>query len=500
MTTDSADIIVIGSGMGGATVTHALANTGARIVILEKGFQLPERPENRDARAIFLNGNFLTDELWFDSQGEGFNPRNYYYHGGNTKFYGAVLYRYRATDFDGVAHADGDAPPWPFRYDELSPWYDRAEQLFNVRGALGEDPTEPKHGAPYSFVPVPDEPAIAQVRERLAKAGLHPSSLPLGIDIDKWMSFGRTPYDAYPDARSGKMDAETCALLPALQFPNVSIRSGAEARKLITNEVGDRIESVEYVQGGETKAISAPLVLLAAGAVRSAALLLASKDGGLANRSGSVGRHFMNHNSTAVIAIDPRFRNNSEYQKTFAVNDFYLSDGRGGPPLGNVQLLGRVTGPVLKSNLPKVPEGILNGISRRAVDFYAMSEDLPDRNSRVRLDGQKIVLEWRRSNMTAMRGLVARFKESLHAAGFPFVLSRLFDQKAPSHQCGTIKMGTDPASSPVDTFGRSYDIPNLFVVDASTLVTSAAVNPSLTIAALAMRTADHIRRNDLALG
>jgi choline dehydrogenase-like flavoprotein len=499
MTIDNADVIVIGSGMGGATVTYALANTGARIVILEKGFQLPQLPENRDARAIFLKGRFLTDELWFDSQGQGFNPRNYYYHGGNTKFYGAVLYRYRSTDFDGVAHADGDAPAWPFRYDELSPWYDRAEQLFKVRGTLGEDPTEPKHGAPYSFPPVPDEPAIAQVRERLAKVGLHPSSLPLGIEIDKWMSVGRTPFDAYPDARSGKMDAETCALLPALQFPNVSIRSGAEVRRLVTNEAGDRVESVEYVQDGETQTISAPLVLLAAGAVRSAALLLASKEGGLANRSGSVGRHFMNHNSTAVIAIDPRFRNDSEYQKTFAVNDFYLSDGRGGPPLGNVQLLGRVTGPVLKSNLPQIPEGILNGISRRAVDFYAMSEDLPDWNSRVRLDGRKIVLEWRRSNMTAMRGLVARFKESLRAAGFPLVLSRLFDQKAPSHQCGTIRMGTDPASSPVDTFGRSYDIPNLFVVDASTLVTSAAVNPSLTIAALAMRTADHIRRNDLAL-
>lgn len=488
-----ADIVIIGSGMGGATSAYALAQTGAKIVILEKGFQLPSAPENRDTKAIFLDGKFLTSEQWYDAAGQGFNPRNYYYHGGNTKFYGAVLLRYRAGDFDGIAHADGDAPAWPFRYTEIAPWYDQAEALYCVRGQLGEDPTEPPHADPYPFAPVPDEPAIAQVRQRLKSAGLHPFSLPLGIDIEQWMKVGKTPFDAYPDARSGKMDAETCALLPALKNPNVSIESGAEVLRLITNPAGDRIESVAFRQGGEIKSIKAGLVILAAGAVRSAAILLASAEGGLANRSGAVGRHFMNHNSTAVIAIDPRFENDSVYQKTFGLNDFYVSGGRGGAPLGNVQLLGRVTGPILKANLPRIPQPILNYVSRKSVDFYAMSEDLPDPKSRVRLDGSRIVLEWRRSNMTAMTGLVARLKESLRAAGFPFVLSRLFDQKAPSHQCGTIRMGTDAASSPVDVYGQCFDLPNLFVADASTLVTSAAVNPSLTVAALALRMAARIR-------
>lgn len=490
----SPDIVVIGSGMGGATAAYALAPTGAKILILEKGHQLIEKPENRDARAIFGRGHFRPDELWYDAAGQGFNPGNYYNHGGNSKFYGAVLIRYRAQDFDGVAHADGDAPPWPIRYTDLAPWYDEAETLYQVRGAIGEDPTEPPHGRAYLHPPVPDEPAIAAVRSRLRRAGFHPSSLPLGVDIDRWMGVAQTPWDAFPDARSGKMDAETCALLPALDHANVSLESGADVRRLVAGRDG-RIERVDYEQAGESRSVSAPIVILAAGAVRSAAILLASE---IANRSGLVGRHFMNHNLSAVIGIDPRFVNDSVYQKTFGLNDFYLSDGQGGPPLGNIQLLGRVSGAILKANMVRVPQVVLDRMSRHSVDFLAMSEDLPDPTSRVRLDGRNIVLDWRRTNMTAHAGLVRRLKQTLRQAGFPMALSRLFDRKTPSHQCGTIRIGTDAAKAPLDAYGRAFDHQNLFVVDASTLVTSAAVNPSLTVAALALRSADHIRRTDLA--
>ena len=492
------DVIIIGSGMGGATMAQALAPTGARILILDKGHQLPNRPENRDARAIFQRGVFRPKEQWFTPAGEGFNPGNYYNHGGNSKFYGAVLLRYRAEDFDGIAHADGDAPAWPFRYGEIEPWYGRAETVFQARGRTGEDPTEPAHSTGYPHPPVPDEPVIAAVRERLRRTGLHPFSLPLGVDIDRWLAHGRTGWDAYPDARTGKMDAETCALLPALAYPNVEMISGAEVRRLIASADGRRIEAVEVDVAGERRRLTAGVIVLAAGAVRSAAILLASGDGGLANRSGAVGRYFMNHNSSAVLAIDPRLVNDSVSQKTFGLNDFYLDDGRGGPPLGNIQLLGRVTAPILKAQLPAVPEWILHQISRHAVDFYAMSEDLPRPDSRVTLDGDRIVLDWQRSNMTAQNGLVRTLKERLRAAGFPIVLSRLFDRRTPSHQCGTIRIGADPATSPLDPYGRSYDHANLFVADASVLVTSAAVNPSLTVAALALRTAAHITEHDLA--
>ena len=496
--TPTPDIIIIGSGMGGATAAWALAPTGARILILEKGHQLPIAPENRDARAIFQRGHFRPKEFWYDSAGAAFNPGNYYNHGGNSKFYGAVLARYRAEDFDGVAHADGDVPAWPFRYAELAPWYDRAEQLYRVRGATGEDPTEPAHGAPYPYAPVPDEAPIAQVRERLKRLGLHPFSLPLGVDIDLWLSHAQTPWDAFPDARSGKMDAETCALLPALEYPNVTLESGADVRRLVVDHGGRTIVAVEYEKEGAVVHATAPIVILAAGAVRSTAILLASGDGGLANRSDMVGRHFMNHNLSAVLAVDPRFRNDSVYQKTFGLNDFYLGGGPSGAPLGNIQLLGRVSGAILKSDLKRVPERILNVMSRHTIDFLAMSEDLPDPSSRVRLDGTKIVLDWHRTNMTAHRGLVAKMRETFKAAGFPLVLTHLFDRKTPSHQCGTIRIGNDPAQAPLDPYGRAFDHPNLFVIDASTLVTSAAVNPSLTVAALALRTADHIGRTELA--
>ncbi|WP_413992545.1 FAD-dependent oxidoreductase [Labrys okinawensis] len=493
----SPDIVIIGAGMGGATVAKALAPSGADILILDKGAQLPDRPENRDARAIFQQGFFRPKEFWYDSKGNPFNPGNYYCNGGNSKFYGAVLLRYRAEDFDGVSHTDGHAPAWPFHYGELAPFYDEAEMLYQVRGKAGEDPTEPPRSGDFAFPPVPDERAIAEVRERLRKVGLKPFSLPLGIDIDAWLSHGKTPWDAFPDARSGKMDAETCALLPALTHANVRLQNNADVKRLILGADGRHIEAVEYERDGETRRATPKLVVLSAGAVRSAVILLASSPEGLANRSGMVGRHFMNHNLSAMIGIDPRFNNDAIYQKTFAVNDFYLSDGKGGPPLGNVQLLGRVSGPILKSDLKQVPEFILSAVARKSIDFLIMTEDLPDPASRVRLDGEKIVLEWRRSNMTAHEGLKTVMRAKLKQAGFPIVLTHLFDRRTPSHQCGTIRIGANPATAPLDPFGRAYDHPNLFVADASTLVTSAAVNPSLTVAALSLRTARHIHETEL---
>jgi choline dehydrogenase-like flavoprotein len=205
----------------------------------------------------------------------------------------------------------------------------------------------------------------------------------------------------------------------------------------------------------------------------------------------------MNHNASAVLAIDPRVVNDSVYQKTLGINDFYLDDGKGGPPLGNIQLLGRVTAPILKANMPRAPEWALNLMSRRTVDWYAMSEDLPNPASRVTVDGKTIRLDWKRSNWTTHLALVAALKERLRAAGYPIVLSKPFDRRTPSHQCGTVRIGAEPAMSPLDPYCRAYDHPNLFVVDASLLPTSAAVNPSLTIAAQALRVANHVAVNDL---
>ena len=346
--------------------------------------------------------------MWYEPGGEAFNPGNYYYVGGATKLYGAVLIRYRAQDFRPIQYAEGATPGWPFDYDELEPWYSRAEALYQVRGRLGEDPTEPRHSNDYAFPPVPDEPAIADVRERLTRAGMHPFSLPLGVDIDRWLARAKTPWDAFPDTGAGKMDAESCGLASALAHDNVTLETGARVTRLETDPAGKRITALIYEKNGETVRIAPRLVVLAAGAVNSALLLLASANGamprGLANRADQVGRHFMNHNCSAALAIHPLRRNDSIYQKTIGCNDFYLDDGRGGPPLGNVQLLGKISGAILKSQLRRVPEAALDLLANRAVDFYLMSEDLPSPESRVWLDGSRIVLDWRASNMAAQNG------------------------------------------------------------------------------------------------
>ena len=497
---ETADILIIGSGMGGATCAAGLAHTGVRIVILERGKRLPDSVDARDARAIFQRGVFRPEESWLDGMGRPFNPGNYYYVGGNTKLYGAVLIRYRAQDFEPINYREGKTAGWPFSYDELEPWYSRAEKLYKVRGALGFDRTEPRHSEPYPFGPVPDEPAIAKVRERMKRVGLNPFPLPLAIDIDRWLQRAKTPWDAFPDTGSGKMDAESCGVNEALVHRNVELREDARVERLLLGPDGKRIAGVEALIDGERKRFVARIVILSAGAVNSAALLLASRDGGVANRSDAVGRHFMNHNASAVLAIDLRSVNDSVYQKTLGINDFYLDDGRGGPPLGNIQLLGRVTAPILKSSLRMAPEWTLKLMSRRSVDWYAMSEDLPNPQSRVTLDGGRIRLDWKRSNWSAHDGLVKTFKERLRAAGYPILLSKPFDRRTPSHQCGTVRIGKNPSTSPLDPYCRAWDHPNLFVVDAAFLPTSAGVNPSLTIAAQALRVADHIATTDLQSG
>lgn len=496
----SIDVLIIGSGMGGATLAAALAPTGARIVILERGERLNDSDDARDPQAIFGRGVFRPDETWLDGTGQPFNPGNYYCVGGNSKFYGAVLQRYRAADFAPIAHLGGTTPGWPITYADLEPWYQAAEEMYQVRGALGEDPTEPPHSGAYPHPPLPDEPEIADLRARLIGVGLHPSSLPLGVDLPKWLARAATPWDAFPDTTGAKMDAESVGLAQALAFENVTVETGVHVDKLQVDGAG-RILGVHATGSTGQVEIAARYVALAAGAVNTAALLLRSATEayptGLANRSDQVGRNFMNHNCSAALAVHPFRRNRATYQKTLQINDFYTSGGPDGAPLGNIQLLGRVSAPILAAQT-RLPRPLARWIADHAIDFYVMSEDLPDPESRVTLKGDGIVLDWKRSNWATHEALVARLKRVLRKAGFPVILSRPFDRRTPSHQCGTARMGRDPATSVVDSFGRSFDHPNLFITDASILPTSAAVNPALTIAANALRSGAHITETELA--
>jgi len=500
MTQPGPDIAIIGSGMGGAGVAAALAPAGRSIVILERGERLVDTPLARNDKAIFADGVFRPEEEWRDASGKPFNPGNYYYVGGNTKFYGAVLLRYRVEDFREMRHIGGISPAWPISYETFEPWYQAAEEMFLVRGDAAQDPTEPPHSGPYPFAPVPDEADIAQMRQRLVKAGVTPSALPLAVDVDKWLARAKTPWDAFPDTTGAKMDAETIALAHALSFANVTLETGAKVTRLHTDKSG-RITSLDYTQGKKRQSLKPKLVIVSAGAVNSAALLLTSANErypqGLANSSDMVGRNFMNHNASAMIALNPGLKNNAIYQKTLQFNDFYLCGGPDNLPLGNVQLLGKISGNILSAQ-SKLPPFVAGLIARRSFDWYLMSEDLPNPDSRVRVANGTISLDWKRSNWDTHLALVAKAKSVLRKAGYPIVFSRPFERKTPSHQCGTARFGNDPATSVLDIYCRAHDHKNLFVVDASFFPSSAAVNPALTIAAQALRVGAHILAKDLA--
>ncbi|MEI1746556.1 GMC family oxidoreductase [Acinetobacter baumannii] len=494
-----ADIVIIGSGIGGSSLAYSLADSGKRIVILERGEYLKDTFEARDDASIFLKGFYKSSEVWEGTDGEKFLPGNYYYVGGNSKFYGAVMYRYRAEDFKPRKHMEGSAPGWPIPYSEVEPWYEQAEELFKVHGKAGEDKTDPPRANSYRYDPVPDEPAIASVRMRLKKAGVNPTTLPLAIDIEKWLDRAPTGWDAFPNTGLGKIDAEVGPLARALTYPNVSLITDARVLRLETDISGEKITSATYIKDGKEYQIHADIFAVAAGAVQSAALLLRSANKiyptGLANSSDQVGRNFMNHNTTALIAIDPRAENTSVYQKTLAFNDFYNKDPETGFPLGNVQLLGHITGNILKANLPSLfPLWLSNLIARYSYGWFLTSEDLPNPESRVMVRNGQIVMHWVRSNMKAHNELIKRTRAVMKKAGFPIVLTHTFGRKTTSHQCGTARLGNDPKTSVVSPNCQSHDISNLYITDASVLPTSAAVNPALTIAALALKAGAAIKQ------
>ena len=494
------DVVIIGSGVGGGCIAHVLAPTGARIVILERGRRMPREDRNWDPEAVYADAAYKSDERWTDGSGRSFRPGQFYYVGGHTKVFGATMFRFRREDFCAMEHAGGLSPAWPIDYDTLEPYYARAERLFGVHGEAGADPTEPPRSGPYPHPPLRHNPVIAEVAERLRAQGLRPFPIPSSVQDHAGGACVRcNTCDGFPCRLGAKGDAETCLIDPVLQHGNVALRTEALVVRLLADASGRRIEAAELADGTQVRG---DLFVLAAGAVNSAAILLrsvhAKHPSGLANSSGMVGRHYMNHNCTAVMAIRPLRANREPFQKTLALNDFYLGDGEGSPPLGNLQLLGKIMEPMLRGEIRSVPRPVRAWLAAHSVDWYAMSEDLPHAESRVRVRGDgAVVLDWRRSNLAAHKALVAKARRMLRAAGFPIVLTRAFSKDTPSHQCGTVRFGHDPADAPLDPFCKAFDHENLYVVDASFFPSSAAVNPALTVAAQALRAGEHIAATQL---
>jgi len=501
--TDQYDIIIVGSGAGGGTLAHALAETPARILILERGDFIPQEEENWNPEAVWKQLRYRTRERWLDDRGREFLPYTHYCVGGNTKFWGSVLYRLRREDFQAVRHADGVSPAWPIDYETLAPYYERAERLYQVRGQSGVDPTEPPRG-PFPFEAVPHAAGIEVIVEQLRRQGLHPSPLPLGV-LRPGTSGGCilcNTCNSFACKVHAKSEADVCCIRPATARPNVTLWTNALATRLITDPAGRRVDAVEVERGGTTLQVTAPLIVAACGAVNSAALLLRSANDkhphGLANSSGLVGKRYMAHLATMMQGFHPFRRNATVFQKTVGINDFYLRGPDTDYPLGHIQSQGRTHPAMAQSVVPWVPRGAYEYWMSRGVDWLAMSEDLPTPDNRVTVqpDG-RIRLRYRPNNLKAHRRLVRETRRILRRLGFWVVMTHSHGAKNTTHQCGTLVFGTDPRTSVLDTYCRAHDIENLFVVDASFFPSSAAVNPGLTIAAQALRVADHIKATDL---
>ena len=500
------DIVIIGTGAGGGTIAHALAGSSARILVIERGDFVPQEEENWSAAEVWKNLRYRARELWRDERGRFFLPYTHYCVGGNTRFWGSALFRLRREDFQDLQHLDGMSPAWPIDYDTLAPYYDRAERLYHVHGQSGLDPTEPGRG-PFPFAPIPHSTQMEAIVGVLREQGLHPFPLPLGLirpgEPGGCQLCGTC--NSFPCKLRTKGDAQSCCVDEAMAHPNVTLWTNTRARRLLSDAGGKTVEAVEVERNGETLRVGASLVVASCGAVNSAALLLRSatsnQPGGLANSSGLVGRRYMAHHATMISAFDRRRRNTTVFQKTVAINDFYLR-GPEGYPLGQIQSQGRTEAVTLKSETPwygrPIPMWAWERWADNAVDWLAMSEDLPSDANRVTVDADGgIRLTYRQNNLRPHEELVARTKGMLKRAGFGPVVKHSLGTRNTTHQCGTMCFGTDPRRSVLDPFCRAHDVPNLFVVDASFFPSSAAVNPGLTIIAQALRVADHIKETEL---
>jgi choline dehydrogenase-like flavoprotein len=511
------DVIIIGSGAGGGTLLHRLAPSGKRILLLERGEYVPREPDNWNPRAVNVEGRYNTRETWRDSKGQPLHPHTNYWVGGNTKFYGAALFRLRREDFGELRHWGGISPAWPITYSELEPYYAEAERIYQVHGERSADPTEPPASGPYPHPRVTHEPRIQQLHEDFAAQGLHPFHVPLGIMLDEGnrrtsKCIRCATCDGFPCLVQAKSDAQVCCVDPALAHPNVVLLTGAFVSRLETDSTGREVNRVVVERNGATETYSADIVVSACGAINSAALLLRSASDkhprGLANGSDVVGRHYMGHINSVLMALS-KCPNPTVFQKTLAINDFYFGAPDWSWPMGHISFVGKLDGVTLSAGAPAIAPGwTLDLMGKHSLDFWLTSEDLPDPENRVTLDRDgNIVLSYRPNNEEGHRRLIKKLEQVMNrqrACGVHghdchqglFSRNLFIGQRIPlagvAHQNGTVRFGEDPRTSALDRTCRAHEVDNLYVVDGSFFPSSGAVNPALTIMANALRVGDVI--------
>jgi choline dehydrogenase-like flavoprotein len=509
------DVIIVGTGAGGGTLAHTLAPSGQRILLLERGTFLTREPANWDPGPVFVDGRYISADTWYDGSGTPFQPQVHYFVGGATKMYGAALYRLRPADFGEIQHADGLSPAWPVSYDEFEPWYSKAEWLYQVHGQHGADPTEGPFSQHYPWPPVAHEPRIQQISDALEQGGYHPFPAPCGIllneaDRPESACIRCATCDGYPCLVHAKADAEVMAVRPILDLPNVTLQTGAEVVRLETDPAGHTVTGVVVDRGGDGKeeVYRASIVVLAAGAANTAKILLRSAadacPNGLANGSDQVGRNYMFHNSKAAVALGEE-PNDTVFQKTLAINDFYLAGDDRDWPLGNIQMLGKSNAAAMRGEEPHLtklaPGWSLDETARHAVDFWLTTEDLPKPENRVTVDDDgNVHLAYAATNDSEAAGLYDEFRKVLNHIGMArhhvlhknFYMSMNVAVAGVAHQAGTCRFGTDPATSVLDVNCKAHEIDNLYIADTSFFPSIGAVNPALTAIANAIRVGEHI--------
>jgi choline dehydrogenase-like flavoprotein len=511
------DVIIIGTGAGGGTLAHKLAPTGKRILLLERGGYVPREKDNWNPRAVNLEGKYQTKEMWHDRDGKELHPHTNYYVGGNTKFYGAALFRLRKEDFGEIRHHGGLSPAWPIRYEDIEPYYTKAERLYHVHGNRGEDPVEPPASEPYPHPAVSHEPRIQQLSDDFASLGLRPFHTPLGVMLNEQDRHASRcirceTCDGFPCLVGAKSDAQVCAVDPALEHANVTLQTNSYVERLETNPSGREISKVIIKNDGKCEEVSADIVVSSCGAINSAALLLRSANdkhpNGLANSSDVVGRHYMGHVNSVLMALS-KCPNPTIFQKSLSVNDFYFGTAGWNYPMGHISFVGKLDGETLKGGAPALTPGwTLDMMAKHSLDFWLTSEDLPDPNNRVTLDSSGgIVLSYQPNNEEGHKRLIAKLKELMqqqtkckiqgHECHEGLFSRNLFvGQRIPlagvAHQVGTVRFGNDPKTSALDVNCKAHDVDNLYVVDGSIFCSSGAVNPALTIMANALRVGEHL--------
>ncbi len=511
------DFIIIGSGAGGGTLAYRLAPSGKKILLIERGPYVRREKDNWNSRAVNAEGKYNTKELWRNADGTELHPHTNYYVGGNTKFYGAALFRLREQDFGEIKHYGGTSPAWPVSYNELEPYYTEAERIYHVHGAVGEDPTEPHRSGPFPYPAVSHEPRIQQLSDDFALHGLKPFHTPLGVMLDeknpqKSPCIRCNTCDGFPCLVNAKADAHTCCVVPALRHDNVTLLTDTKVTRLETDGSGREVSAVHVERNGIKESYSGKFVIVSGGAINSAALLLRSANdkhpNGLANGSDVVGRHYMGHVNSVLMALS-KCPNPTVFQKTLSVNDFYFSSPEWEFPMGHISFVGKLDGDTLKAGAPKVaPKWTLDLMGKHSLDFWLTSEDLPDPNNRVTINREgEIVLQYKPNNEEGHKRLIKKLETLMqqqttcaihgHECHEGLFARNLFlGQRIPlagvAHQNGTIRFGDDPKTSALDRNCKAHELDNLYVVDASFFCSSGAVNPGLTIIANALRVGDHL--------